>query len=102
MSFFSGMPAQDKASIAKTGIVAGAMSFMSLVAVIGWLAYHDKDVTNVLVTLGAFVMNTLGVLLYGRLNQVKDLANGQLARLADMIDRKTMPQGAHHRSEETA
>jgi hypothetical protein len=88
--FFDDMPPEEKATIAKTGIIAGAVSFVALIGVIGWLAFSDKDVTTVLVTLGAFVMNALGVLLYGRVSQVKDLANGQITRLADMIDRKTV------------
>lgn len=82
----------DKTSLWRTAIWAGAVCFIVLVGSTVVLAIFDKDVSTVLTAVGALTvvaMNALGGLLWARLGQIKDQSNGQISRLADIIDRKT-------------
>lgn len=81
----------ERMKLIRTGIWAGLIAFVVMMGCMTALAWFDKDFTGVMVTVGAFVMNALGFLIYGKVAQVKDLANGQVSRLADMVDRKTLP-----------
>lgn len=49
------------------------------------LTLADKDVT----ALAGFGLAVLGGLVYGKLDQVKDLANGNIARLHSMVETLT-------------
>lgn len=82
----------DKTTLWRHAIWAGAACFIILVGSTVVLAVYDKDVSTVLTAVGALTvvaMNALGGLLWARLGQIKDQSNGQMSRLADIIDKKT-------------
>ncbi|MET0416085.1 MAG: hypothetical protein ABW022_08700 [Actinoplanes sp.] len=82
----------EKTTLWRHAIWAGAVCFIVLVSSTVILAIYDKDVSTVLTAVGALTvvaMNALGGLLWARLGQIKDQSNGQISRLADIIDKKT-------------
>lgn len=58
---------------------------VAVIAGIVVLAMMDKDVSS-LVT---FALAALGGLIYGKVDQVKEMANGQMSRFHDTVDKLT-------------
>lgn len=79
----------EKLKLIRTAVWAATLCFMAIMASMTTLAWFDKDFSSVMVAVGAFVMNALGFLIYGKVAQVGNQVNGNQNKLMDMVDRKT-------------